>query len=183
VKNIKLNIQPFRFQCNRCGKCCTALNEGVPLYLRDIDQISSSLGLGREEFIKTFCNIELKTVEAGNRKMQIPLIYLKVESRTCVFYKNERCSVHNHKPYLCAASPFITLHFQDEEVKSVFKSSCEGYGMGPLYTKENIERILSHESYLEEEDFRAYQNGFYDELLKIYKESITHDTTAHNTHR
>ena len=83
-----------KFECVKCGKCCKWEGK-VSLLPADIKRLAEAHSMKDEEFLNRF------TKPYGS------LIVLKDKpgSTECVFLKNNRCSVWDHKPKQCADFP------------------------------------------------------------------------------
>ena len=161
---MKLKRLPARFECRRCGNCCTMLNDGAPVYVRDVKRIARHLGLSVYRFLRRYCRIAFREVYFDEGPLVIPMIF------TCVFYSNhsKACSIHDVKPNLCLLAPFISLLIHSEKMIAGLEEHCEGFGFGPEVSRAEIEKRLKLEEALEEEDYQQYRNGFLDKLIAIY---------------
>lgn len=167
LKELENKIFPFKFRCVRCGKCCTQMLTGVPLYYTDIKNISCSIGLKMNAFVKQYCELTLHQIRTGKKILNIPILYLKTTKGKCIFYKSNGCTVHNVKPYCCSAAPFISLLFQDYDMIDFFKKQCNGFGHGTYYNKRKIKQILKKEVELEETEWQLFNNGLYSNLVML----------------
>jgi Fe-S-cluster containining protein len=98
----------FGFECTKCGLCCTNFNDAriVILFPSDLDRISKYLNLDEEHFIEAYCEKKTLNVE-GN---EVSLITLSNTNGNCVFLtEDNRCAIHEVKPYQCKNTPFNFL--------------------------------------------------------------------------
>jgi len=83
-----------KFKCTQCGACCKW--EGVVVLTpKDIDRLTKSLDEDKEEFLKKYTTTQGKNTVLSN----------KPNTNTCVFLKNNKCSVWDDKPKQCADYP------------------------------------------------------------------------------
>ena len=90
----------FQFKCRRCGKCCK--NQDTILFnARDIYNIAKKLGKTTEQVIK-----ECTEVYIGDSS-RLPVVHMVPvgPARRCPLLQNDRCSVHDCKPTVCALFP------------------------------------------------------------------------------
>src|SRR5262245_53578650 len=103
-----LDLTPFRFECTRCGKCCERQFGGVTLYLSDVLRLAKHFGVSPREFVDRYCTFREHRIKSASGERAIPDLRLKAHRNGhCVFLSGTSCSVHEVKPYLCAAAPFV----------------------------------------------------------------------------
>ncbi|MDO4275076.1 MAG: YkgJ family cysteine cluster protein [Eubacteriales bacterium] len=94
--------EPFKFHCTQCGECCFNRNkEAILITAKDIFNISKSQGLTPVEAVK---NYGLAYIGSESR---LPIVRLKTVGllQQCVLLKDNKCSVHDSKPAVCAMFP------------------------------------------------------------------------------
>lgn len=163
-----MNIFTFNFECQRCGACCKHVPTGIPLLIKDVERISSSLKLNTDQFIEKYCILKFYDINEVERSFFVPVLYLKTYDKVCPFYLKDNCSINSIKPYYCQSAPFISIIFQHEEIFSFYKKKCKGYGRGMLHTVENIQQQIGKEVELEKEDYEKYKNGYLLKLTKLF---------------
>lgn len=109
----QFNIKPlgkrelFTFQCTRCGDCCRRIKESVMLESLDayrlarfLRQTDPSIQMMDDMLLKYATPIPL--TDNG-----FPIYVLKTlgEDDTCIFLKNNRCSVYPVRPRTCRLYP------------------------------------------------------------------------------
>ncbi|MGD0819954.1 MAG: YkgJ family cysteine cluster protein [Desulfomonilia bacterium] len=166
LNEIKDKLFPFKFCCVRCGRCCTQMPRGVPLYYSDVENIAHMKGCAPKDFIKCFCELKLHKIINDGETMDIPVLYLKVSKKRCIFYEENSCMIHKVKPYICEAAPFVSLLFQDDNTVDFFKQKCKGFGHGTYYSRRRIRDIIKQEVKLEEAEWKLFSTGFYDNIVK-----------------
>ena len=105
------------FSCQRCGNCCKGYG-GTYLTGAEIDNICRYLGLGRERFLRHYCQL------SGNK----PLV-AQGENGYCIFW-DQLCTIHPVKPQLCQKWPFIESIPVDVRNWQIMAASCPGMRTG-----------------------------------------------------
>jgi Fe-S-cluster containining protein len=83
-----------KFECTQCGACCKW--EGVVVLIpEDIDRLAKSFDKNEEEFLKDYTTTHGKLIILSN----------KPDTDTCIFLKNNKCSVWDDKPKQCKDYP------------------------------------------------------------------------------
>ena len=91
----------FSFACGGCGDCCRQ-REDIVLSGYDLFRISRRLGLPPALTANAFCRQYMGSVSL------LPVMRLAPRddrSRSCPFLWNDRCSIHEDKPLVCALYP------------------------------------------------------------------------------
>jgi Fe-S-cluster containining protein len=122
----------LRFECTRCGKCCT----GVPGYVwvtRDeLAAIAGVLGESVEEVSGLYTRMSL-----GRRTLR------EKANGDCVFYKSGAgCTVYEARPRQCRTWPFWASNLESPEAWEQTEANCPGSGRGELIPAEEITRRL-----------------------------------------
>jgi len=106
----------FKFRCHkgvRCfTACCSNINIVLPPY--DLLRLRKRLGMTTEDFINTYCEIEILA------KTLLPVITLRMgndEKKSCPFVTPEGCTVYEDRPSNCRYYPagMATLRKKDAE--------------------------------------------------------------------
>ncbi len=119
----------FRFECSRCGKCCTAKDTLVNVTYQDIIRIKEGLKLSLEEVIDIlgFYVFEKKPSVEELKKMIVPPIETenglaftglrKKPSGKCYFYDDDgkKCSIYKLRPNFCKTFPFSFSIIRDKK--------------------------------------------------------------------
>lgn len=84
-----------RTDCTTCANCC---REVVPtLSQTEVDRLATHLGMTSSEFASKYLN----RVEGTEDNPWI------IRERPCPFLKDNRCSVHEHRPANCRDYPYL----------------------------------------------------------------------------
>lgn len=165
-------ITPFRFECTACGKCCLQQHGGAVLYLSDIEAIANFLNLSPAEFVERYCRFRVYRGVGRKGAYAVPDLRLNARAGKCVFLSGKLCSIHEVKPYLCKAAPFISELVGDPSVRRLFAETCDGYGEGPLHGREEIAAHLRREMALESADRDGYRDGTAERLGVIERPRV-----------
>ncbi len=123
----------IRFECIKCGKCCTGEPGTVYVSREEIRDISKFLGIDEKKFCKQFLypfrdSYSIKELEDGR----------------CVFFHQEKgCLIHAVKPLQCSTYPFWFKNLRNEKRWSQIEKECPGIGRGRLYSEEDILEIIA----------------------------------------
>ncbi|MFX1496250.1 MAG: YkgJ family cysteine cluster protein [Promethearchaeota archaeon] len=112
--------EELRFECTRCGNCCTDQNTIVNTTYFDILRIKNGLNLTLDELIYVlgFYLYRGKISERIRKKLVISPIIIekglafvglfKKESGDCYFYNRnaKECTIYNLRPQFCKTFPF-----------------------------------------------------------------------------
>ncbi len=148
----------FRFECIRCGNCCTDSNTIVNISSSDILRIKDGLTLTLNEliYVLAFYVFETELNEKDRKKMVISPIktqkgfafvgLFKKKTGECYFYdtKNKICKIYNLRPNFCRTFPFSFKRIHKSEIDIFYSNKgveyCPGIGGdSPLI---NIEKHL-----------------------------------------
>jgi uncharacterized protein len=136
----------LRFECVRCGQCCTGEPGDVWLRPADTRALSVHLGLSEAEFLARHTRCDHR---AGPRLIEKP-------NQDCTFYDREPdasgsssaavfepgCSVYALRPRQCRTWPFWRHALRSAAAWADAAETCPGMDRGRLYTLEEI-RALS----------------------------------------
>ncbi len=143
-------IKDFRFECKRCGKCCTDKNTLVNVTYLDILRIKNALNLNFEELkaVLGFYVMEEQITEENARKLVLTPLktergmayigLLKKPSGACYFYDEvgKRCKIYPDRPMFCRTFPFtfqLLLNKNDKtrgKIKMGYAEKAKEYCVG-----------------------------------------------------
>lgn len=122
----------LRFECTRCGACCTGGHGFVWLDDGDIVRIAGHLGVSLDDFGRRYVR------RIGER-------YALLESPkdgACVFLSCESCSIYDVRPAQCRRFPFWDRVLESPQRWREAALQCEGIRPdAPLLDRERIEAI------------------------------------------
>lgn len=125
----------LQFECTGCNYCCSGEPGFVFLSPKDLERLSSHLGMNEEACISTYC----RNVPMGNFSM---ISLHEKKNYDCIFLTEKGCSVYEGRPEQCRTYPFWSSIVEDKAAWEAEMASCPGMGKGRLYTKEEIEKLL-----------------------------------------
>ena len=118
----------LKFQCTRCGACCT----GAPGYVWVNGEEIARLAAYRGESIAEFARKFLRQV--GHR-----LSLIEKPGGDCIFYDKEAgCTVYSARPVQCQTWPFWPENVESPEAWDEVCSVCPGSGKGQWFSVEEI---------------------------------------------
>ena len=123
------------FSCRMCGHCCSGEPGSVFLSDKSIDDISSFLGMDRQEFIQKYT----RQVDMGTYR-QISL--KERDDYSCVFLGEKGCTIYPVRPLQCMTYPFWPYLFEDRALWEAEKSNCPGIGSGEHHDANEIRRLV-----------------------------------------
>ena len=105
--------QTFRFHCDQCGDCCRHRTD-ILLTPFDLNRIARHLGTKPQEVVERYCIVYV------GESSRFPLVLLKAvgKDEACPFLKDNRCSIHQHKPTVCALFPLGRAMIYDRKADS-----------------------------------------------------------------
>ena len=121
----------LRFECVRCGKCCTDLNTLVNMTYIDVLRIKSGLNLTIDEVIEILGFYVFDQTPSSKEidRMVVPPIQTergmaftglkKRQNGYCFFYDEakERCSIYEFRPGFCRTFPFTFTTLNNKNKK------------------------------------------------------------------
>ncbi|MFW9825535.1 MAG: YkgJ family cysteine cluster protein [Candidatus Thorarchaeota archaeon] len=145
-----LNPEELRFNCTRCGNCCTDKDTLVNITYLDILRIKKSLKLDLNETLDIlgFYVFEKKPSHDTYKKMVITpieterglafLALLKRSSGECYFYdkKEAKCLIYSIRPMFCRTFPFSfsvsnrLTDKMDKNLKIIYTQKAKEYCLG-----------------------------------------------------
>lgn len=152
-------VRPFRFECTACGKCCRHQHGGTSILLEDAERLAAFLEIPLGTFLAVYCTFRYRRVSQGDSEFTVPDLRLRDRDGECVFLVGKLCSVHEAKPWVCRAAPFVSEIFLDPEAERLLVEICDGYGQGPVHSEAEIRGWLEEELDKERVDRHRYRSG------------------------
>ena len=123
----------LRFQCTRCGKCCTGAAGYVWVNDEEIAAIAGHRGEGVSQTETLF------TRPVGRRRS-----LKERDNGDCVFFDKDRgCTIYQVRPRQCRTWPFWESNVATPEGWEKTCEVCPGSGHGDLIPAEEITRWLN----------------------------------------
>lgn len=175
------------FTCEMCGSCCRGFKEGeVYLYQDDIEKLANHLNIKGASRLREFAKKYLKVVndsffwkepgaERGKTYRFKNLGFrFTGEDEQCHFLVDNKCTVHNARPFQCRAFPIgwnmlinSVKNFRDYSKKCpALQNSLEN--KGKFYSREEIIK-WANEEYEMERDFFLLMKKHHFNIYKVHK--------------
>ena len=120
----------LRFECQRCGACCTGAPGTIYVDKNEVDSIAKYLSARISCFIEKY----LYPFRGGYSIREY------ADGR-CFFY-NGGCTVYPVRPSQCKTFPFWVENLRSPKKWRRMSGECPGIGRGPLYSREQILEIV-----------------------------------------
>ncbi|MDA8138834.1 MAG: YkgJ family cysteine cluster protein [Desulfobacteraceae bacterium] len=116
----------LRFECQRCGVCCTGAPGTIYMGPDEIDLVAGHCQISRQQFIATYLypfkdSYSLREDDQGR----------------CLFF-NAGCTIYEVRPLQCRSFPFWFSNLRSPARWARLRQDCPGIGRGRLYSKEEI---------------------------------------------
>ena len=121
----------LRFECTKCGRCCTGAPGSVWVTMKEIAVIAEFLDMDPEEFGHKYLRLVDNRLSLTERK-----------NFDCVFLEGKKCKIYPVRPKQCGTFPFWVEIMDREELWFNAATVCPGVGHGRLYSKQEIEAIM-----------------------------------------
>jgi Fe-S-cluster containining protein len=125
-------VSGLRFECTRCGRCCTARDGFAHVYLNqeEVAALARELRLTLREFSRRYTFRD----EYGWTQL------VPGEGR-CIFLEPHggTCRVYAARPAQCRSFPFWPRLVEDGQWTEPARALCEGVDRGRLYSAEEVE--------------------------------------------
>lgn len=129
----------LRFECTKCGACCTARGEYAHVYLNGDEQRALAVELG----------VSLPAFRSRYTfKDEYGWTQLLFSGDACIFLEagTNRCTVYGARPTQCRTFPFWRDLVADGRFTDDARRICEGIGQGRVHSREEVEaRMLEME--------------------------------------
>ena len=118
----------LRFECTRCGNCCTGAPGFVWVNQEEIDALAARLQRTPEDFEAQYV-----------RRVGVRRTLVEFPNGDCVFWQRGRgCTVYEQRPRQCRTWPFWDSNLVSPDRWEEVQEHCPGSGQGPLFTVEQI---------------------------------------------
>ncbi|MCC5843677.1 MAG: YkgJ family cysteine cluster protein [Verrucomicrobia bacterium] len=127
-------LRGVRFSCTECGACCTGEPGRVRVSREELARIVLYRGESADEALPEWAIREGDEVRIRER-----------ENGDCVFFEENRCSIHAVKPGQCRRYPFWFRNVRSEAAWAKTCAECPGIGEGPPVDPEEILRRVGED--------------------------------------
>lgn len=122
----------LRFECTRCGNCCTGGPGTVRVSEEEIGKLAGHLGMSR----RAFRGIYTRNVKGFTSLRELP-------NYDCVFFdRHNGCRVYEHRPKQCRTFPFWRAIVSSPERWASEGHHCPGIDNGGTHNREFIELTI-----------------------------------------
>lgn len=135
--------EEVKFECQQCGMCCVGFwRIKVSLIGQDLVELAKAVPNVYDyvEFVDLKLsknNLKATWVKTDKEEGYIVLKYKDLPTSPCVFLKDNKCTVYNHRPDMCRMFPFDfgvnvidSNKGRDIEIDIAFRDFCKGIGKG-----------------------------------------------------
>ncbi|HET6266568.1 MAG TPA: YkgJ family cysteine cluster protein [Acidobacteriota bacterium] len=123
----------LKFECTKCGKCCTGGPGFVWITLSELYRIAEYLGLDDTKFAAHYV-----------RKVGDRMSLIERPNGDCIFF-DQGCTIYPVRPTQCRTFPFWKENLVKPSAWESAAQQCEGIHQGKRYTENEIEQILESE--------------------------------------
>jgi len=127
----KWYAEGLRFECQRCGVCCTGQPGYVWVTPVEAEEIVDFLGVSTAEF----ATIYLRKAGSHDSLIELP-------DGQCVFCSAQGCRIYPVRPTQCRTFPFWQSIIASPETWRRCQNECPGIGKGRLFSAGEIEEIV-----------------------------------------
>jgi len=122
----------LRFECTRCGHCCTGAPGFVWVNDEETQAIADFLGEEHDDVVAFY-----------TRRLERGRSLRERANGDCVFYEaGAGCTIYSVRPRQCRTWPFWESNVQSPEAWDETRRICPGSGKGELIGAEEITRRL-----------------------------------------
>ena len=126
----------LRFECQRCGSCCSGFSGTVRVSDEEIVVLAHCLGITEAGFRKNYTRI------VGYGAISL----IEKENKDCVFFERERgCMVYEDRPRQCRTWPFWRYNVYSPSHWKREAKRCPGMNRGQLYPPDLIKELSEND--------------------------------------
>ena len=118
-------VVPFRFDCHRCGNCCTAGAGAVWLEEGEAQAMATRLGMSVEAFEQRYVR-SLRDPRSGEWRSSLREREEGAGGRCVLLEGSSHCSVYSDRPAHCRSFPYWPSVLQDEQGFEAARATCPG---------------------------------------------------------
>ncbi len=119
----------LRFECTRCGHCCTGSPGTVRIDETEAAALAAHLGLDLADFSERYSRL----LDDGATSLT------EKPNHECVFWsRTQGCTVYAVRPKQCRSWPFWRANLASPAHWATAAQGCPGMGQGPLHDADSI---------------------------------------------
>lgn len=119
-------VRPFRFDCHRCGNCCTHGDGFVWLADGEDARLAAAFGLGTDEFRARFVRTVNDPLTGELREALREVDDGRASGRCALLEGSNTCSVYTARPQHCATFPYWSSVLDDADGFERARAICPG---------------------------------------------------------
>ncbi len=153
-----------KFECNRCGKCCTLFDKTGP-FITPLEKRTILTFISEQNLKEHFGTKTLNTIENILEKNNYIQVVGNKPPKKCIFLKNNNCLIYKVRPFDCRIYPVSIepkgkklLVDKDCPLNSVLLNQLERHNY-PEFLKNEINGI---------DEFEVHSSYFFDNKMKAY---------------
>jgi len=124
----------LRFQCTRCGNCCTGEPGNVWLTDPELAKLARRLELTENELRRRYTR---RVLGVGRSLLEKP-------NGDCVFFDRDAgCTVYEDRPKQCRTWPFWRDVVRTETTWEIEAQDCPGMNQGRHFHRDEILKIIA----------------------------------------
>ena len=117
-------VVPFRFECGRCGHCCSGGEGHVWLEDGECERLAASLGLALEAFVARYVR---RVLDPRDGRSRLALREAASGGGRCVLLEGPNtCRAYSARPRHCAEFPFWEPVLRDPAAFEAARATCPG---------------------------------------------------------
>ena len=122
----------LRFECTRCGNCCSGEPGFVWLDDDEIAAIAGAVELSEVQFLAAYTKKGPRGVTLREKK-----------NGDCIFFeRSQGCTIYAIRPRQCRTWPFWESNLKTPRSWELMQRGCPGAGQGELISVEEITRRM-----------------------------------------
>ncbi|HJK02319.1 MAG TPA: YkgJ family cysteine cluster protein [Methanocorpusculum sp.] len=148
---IEKEIRKAGFSCLRCGACCSGPNNEVMVSQPEIEELSATTNLLRDEIVEPYP----EWIKKDGFTFTFGWVLKRNSDGNCIFLEKKQCQVYNNRPYICRTYPFML------DGERLIISMCPGCGTNldtPNATEIKKDLLLRREE--EERDLKKTEKHY-----------------------
>ncbi|WP_319379354.1 YkgJ family cysteine cluster protein [uncultured Methanocorpusculum sp.] len=100
---LEIEIRNAEFACRCCGECCSGKDNEVMVSPDEIDLLCEAAGLTPDQIAEPYP----EWIHDQEVTFTFGRVLRRGEDGNCMFLKNNRCTVYEHRPHICRTYPFM----------------------------------------------------------------------------
>jgi Fe-S-cluster containining protein len=122
----------LRFQCLRCGSCCSGFSGTVLVSAEEITTLAQRLNLPEADFRKRYARL------VGRGAISL----VEKKNKDCIFFDAAAgCTMYADRPRQCQTWPFWRANINSAERWQRGAARCPGMNQGELHSSERIKQL------------------------------------------